>query len=58
MTTSEAAAALGIKPVTVRRHIDKGLIKAEKRGRDLWIEEAEVERYQQQRKGPGRPKGE
>jgi excisionase family DNA binding protein len=56
MTVTEAAAALGLKPVTVRRHIARGLIVAVKAGRDWSIERREVERYKQERRGAGRPK--
>jgi excisionase family DNA binding protein len=57
-TTTEAAIVLGLAPETVARYIKRGLIAAQKRGRDYWIEDAELERFQRERQiGPGYPKG-
>lgn len=56
MTTAEAAAQLGIKPRSVVWAIRRGYIKAEKRGRDYWIEKNEVERYSKERRARHRPK--
>ena len=55
MTTTEAAALLGVQPKTVSRYIKRGLIEAEKRGRDYWIAAAELERFKAERRGRGRP---
>jgi excisionase family DNA binding protein len=57
-TTDEVAELLNIKPRAVRMHIERGNIAATKRGRDLFITQAEIDRFQLQRKGPGRPKKE
>lgn len=55
MTTNEAAAALGIKPVTVRAAIKAGKLRATKRGRDWHITPAAVEAYRSGSLGqPGR----
>lgn len=56
MTTHEAAGRLGIKPRSVVWAIREGLIKAEKRGRDYWIEDAEIERYAKERRPQHRPR--
>lgn len=56
MTTHESAVLLGIKARSVVWAIKRGYIKAEKRGRDYWIEDAEVERYRRERKPAHRPK--
>jgi len=56
MTVTEAAATLGLRPGTVRRHIAKGLIAAVKAGRDWSIERSEVGRFQRERRKAGRPK--
>jgi excisionase family DNA binding protein len=56
MTTAEAADRLGIKARSVVQLIRRDIIKADKRGRDYWIEETEIERYEQERKPPHRPK--
>jgi excisionase family DNA binding protein len=56
MTTLEAAVRLKVKRQWVWRLIKGGIIKAEMRGRDYWIEEAEVERYDRERNPPHRPK--
>ena len=45
MTTTEAAALLGLSPDTVRRQIENGAIKARKVGRDWHVTPSEVERY-------------
>lgn len=55
MTTTEAAAALEVTRAWLWRLIKGGTIKAEKRGRDWWIEDAEVERYKRDRKPAHRP---
>lgn len=56
LTTHEAADRLGIKPRSVVKAIKRGLIKAEKRGRDYWIEDEEIERYARERRPAHRPK--
>lgn len=55
MTTHEAADRLGLTARSVARLIKTGAIAATKRGRDYWIEDAEVERYAAQRRPAGRP---
>lgn len=55
-TTVEAAAELGVQPKTVSRYIKRGLIEAEKRGRDYFITAAELERFKAERRGRGRPR--
>lgn len=56
LTTREAADRLGLKPRSVVQFIKRGLIAAEKRGRDYLIEEAEVERYERERRPANRPR--
>lgn len=56
LTTKESAAELNIQPRSVKKLCQRGILKAEKIGRDWLIEEEEVERYQAQRKPAGRPK--
>lgn len=55
LTTREAADRLGLKPRSVVQFIRRGLIAAEKRGRDYFISEAEVERYERERRPAQRP---
>lgn len=55
MTTTEAAAILGVTRAWLWRLIKRGTIKAERRGRDWWIEQAEVDRYNAERKPAHRP---
>jgi len=55
MTTAEAAEQLKITKRSVARLCKKGVIKAELRGRDYWIEENEVERYKRERRPAHRP---
>lgn len=57
MIVREAAAKLGVSEGTVRQQIAAGSLRAEKHGRDWWIEAEEVERYQREHRGrPGRRK--
>jgi excisionase family DNA binding protein len=54
LTTALAASLLGIQPDTVKRLCWRGVIKAEKRGRDWFISLEEVKRYKVERRRPGR----
>lgn len=45
MTLKEAAALLGVTPDNLRGAIARGSLKAEKHGRDWWVQPAEVKRY-------------
>lgn len=56
MLTSEAAERLKITKRSVARLCKRGIIKAELRGRDYWIEPDEVERYERERRPAHRPK--
>lgn len=56
-TTAEAAALLDVQRDTVQRYIKRGLITAEKRGRDYFITADELERFQRERRSVGYPKG-
>jgi excisionase family DNA binding protein len=55
LTTKEAAAVLGIQPRTVTRYILRGLIRAEKHGRDYFISHDEIARFQNERRKVGNP---
>lgn len=44
-TTKEAAKILGLSPVTMRIYANKGIIKAQKRGRDWFISQTEVTKF-------------
>lgn len=52
-TTNEAALALGIQRRSVCKLINQGILKAEKRGRDWFISQEEIDRYSHERTGPG-----
>lgn len=56
LTTTEAAALLGVQPKTVTHYISRGLIAADKHGRDYRISTEELARFQRERRLPGRPK--
>jgi excisionase family DNA binding protein len=56
MTTTEAAAALGVTRAWVWRLIKRGTLAAEFRGRDWWIEPEEVERYGREKNPQHRPR--
>lgn len=55
LTTHEAANRLGLTARSVARLIKRGALTATKRGRDYLIDEAEVDRYQRERRPVGRP---
>lgn len=56
-TTKEAAQRLGLKTTgAVRQFILDGRLKGEKRGRDWWIEEEELERFSILPRKVGKPK--
>ena len=56
-TTKEAAQRLGVKTTgAVRQFILEGRLKAEKRGRDWWIEEDELEKFIVLPRKVGKPK--
>lgn len=57
LTVPQAAALLGLKPRSVRMFIERGMIKGEKRGRDWFITQEEVDRYNRERRKPGPPPG-
>lgn len=54
-TTTEAAKRLRLSHETVKNYCYRGTIPAKKFGRQWVIHESEVERYQKNRRGPGRP---
>ena len=56
LTTNEAAEMLGITAARVRQIVLAGKMLAEKRGRDLFIPQSEVEKAKARQKTPGRPK--
>ena len=58
MTTKDAALALGITQRSVSRLCKRGTIRAERggeRGRDYWIEDDEVNRYDRERRSNEKP---
>ena len=58
MTTSEAAAALGISRQGVSALVRRGLLRALRLGYQNVFTREEVERYQRERRRPGWPKRE
>jgi excisionase family DNA binding protein len=55
MTLNEAAELLRVNAASLRQQIRNGKLHAEKHGRDWWVTEREVARYQAQSSGkPGR----
>lgn len=57
LTIPEAAALLGLAPGSVRKFIKRGMIAGEKRGRDWFITQEEVARYNRERRKPGNKPG-
>lgn len=56
-TTTEAAAVLNVDRRTVNQYIARGQLNAEKHGRDWFISQDELERFQRERPKLGWPKG-
>lgn len=56
LTTKQAAQALGIQPGSVKKLCQRGILRAERNGRDWLISRAEIERYKIERRKAGRPK--
>lgn len=56
LTTTRAAAILGINPRTLRAHIKAGHVKAEMQGRDWYITPEEVARFAREKRAAHRPK--
>ena len=56
MTTTEAAARLHVTRAWIWRLIKRGVLAAEMRGRDWWIEPEEIERYRREKNPAHRPK--
>ena len=50
MTLKEAAAVLGLKPDTLRKQAQRGVLRAERQGRDWYVTPKEVERYLREHK--------
>src|SRR5882757_7036145 len=57
VTTPEAAQYLGVTPPHIRLLYYKGVLRGEKRGRDLWITKESLDEYQKNRRPAGRPEG-
>lgn len=55
-TTAEAAALLGIKPVSVRALIARDLLVAQRHGRDWLITQEALDAYQIARRPAHRPR--
>ena len=49
----EAAAMLGVTPDNLRGAIKRGVLKADKHGRDWWVSVGEVERYRRENRRGG-----
>ena len=57
VTTPEAARFLNVTSPHIRLLYYKGVLRGEKRGRDLWITKESLEEYQKNRRPAGRPEG-
>ena len=55
LTVAEVATRLGIGSDLVARYCAQGRLRAEKPGRDWLVDPASVERFEQERRGRGRP---
>jgi excisionase family DNA binding protein len=57
MTTPEAASFLNVTPPHIRLLYYRGVLRGEKRGRDLWITKESLVEYKKNRRPVGRPEG-
>lgn len=48
LTLRQAAERLGVTPDTLRQQIARGVLKAEKLGRDWFVTQEEIERYERE----------
>ena len=55
MSTREAAEYLGLAEDTVRQYINRGIITATKLGPVWCVRQSECDRYERDRREPGRP---
>ena len=55
LSTEEAAVRLGLAVDTVRRYVYRDLLKAKTIGRMLFFSPSELERFANERRGPGKP---
>lgn len=56
MTVTEASEQLGVQPITVRKAIERGKLRATKHGTQWWITPASLAAYRDRSLGkPGRP---
>lgn len=53
LSVEDAASQLGIKPVTVRAHVARGNLKAQKLAGALWIDLDEMQRFLRERRARG-----
>jgi len=56
LSVSQAAEALGLRPDTIYRYFQRGLLDKVRHGASVWVHRSEVERYKAERREPGRPK--
>lgn len=54
-TTSQVAKMLGLQIDTITQYAKKGIIKAEKPGRDYIISQEAIDQFQRERRKSGRP---
>jgi hypothetical protein len=53
LSVKDAASQLGLQPVTVRAHVARGNLKAQKLAGALWIDLDELQRFGRERRSPG-----
>jgi len=56
-TTAQAAEYLDLSISTVKYHVYQGNLKPEKPGHDLIFTKAMLDEFNQNKRGPGRPRG-
>jgi excisionase family DNA binding protein len=56
LTTKQAARYLNLSVATVKYHVKEGNLIPEKPGHDLLFPRGELERFEREKRNPGRPK--
>ena len=56
LSVETAAERLGIQPGTVHKYFARGLLRRIKHGASVWVHVDEVQRFNAERRGPGKPR--
>ena len=54
LSAKEASKLLNLSPVSVRKYCQQGVLQGVKKGRDWFVSREEIERYNRERRSPGK----